>query len=143
MDDASFEEELEAGADLVRRLAEGLPTVVDMLREHEDDNDEILPTIFLGQVADWYVEAWRSRPAEPNAFKEAERFTVRLAACYPKVSPAEQNMIVVGFLESLPNPGAPDRACIDSLPDVLRGEREKMDSPNNGPGMGDGGTGLY
>ncbi|MBB5159539.1 hypothetical protein [Saccharopolyspora phatthalungensis] len=52
-------------------------------REHEDDNDEILPTIFLGQVADWYVEGWRRRQTEPNAFEEAERFAARLAACYP------------------------------------------------------------
>ncbi|QUH05013.1 hypothetical protein HUO13_33315 [Saccharopolyspora erythraea] len=131
MDDASFEEELEAGARLVRQLAQGLPTVGDLLQEHEDDNDEILPTIFLSQVADWYVEAWRSRQTELNAFEEAERFTARLAASYPQVGAAEQNMIAVGFLEALPNPGAAERACVDSLPDVLREEREKMDTPRS------------
>lgn len=131
MDDASFEAELEAGARLIRQLAEGLPTVVDMLQEHENDNDEILPTIFLSQVADWYVEAWRSRQSDPNAFAEAERFTARLAASYPEVGPAEQNMIAVGFLEAFPNPGAPDRDCVDSLPGVLRDKREKMDNPRS------------
>jgi hypothetical protein len=128
MDDDTFEEGLEAGAHLVRELAQRLPAVADLLREHEEDFDEILPTIFLNRVADWYVEAWQERETAPHVFEQAQRFAARLAARYPEASPAEENIIAVGFLEALPNPGAPGRDCVEDLPAPLRDERKKMDS---------------
>ncbi|MER5392559.1 hypothetical protein [Saccharopolyspora sp. NPDC002686] len=134
--DPSFEESVNAGSDLVRELAQGLPAVLDLLREHEDDFDEVLPTIFLSEVAQWYAEAWLARETDPDTFEEANRFVARMAARYPEVSPSERNMLAVGFLEALPNPAEPGRGCLDALPDILREEREAMDSPANGPGDG-------
>ncbi|PKW16872.1 hypothetical protein [Saccharopolyspora spinosa] len=140
--DPSFEQSVGAGSDLVRELAQGLPTVLELLREHEDDFDEVLPTVFLSEIAQWYAETWLARETDPGTFDEASRFATRVAVRYPEVSPSERNMFAVGFLEALPNPGEAGRGCLEALPDILRVEREAMDSPNNGPGIGDGGTGL-
>ncbi|PKW16706.1 hypothetical protein A8926_4574 [Saccharopolyspora spinosa] len=66
-----------------------------------------------------------------------------MAVRYPEVSPSERNMFAVGFLEAPPNLGEAGRGCLEALSDILRAEREDMDSPNNGPGIDDGGTGVY
>jgi hypothetical protein len=132
VDDETYEALLESGARLIREFADGLPAVQEILRDHEEDNDEILPTVFLGRISDWYTATWRRREEAPAEFDEAAAFTHRVAARYPQLSTDEQDMIATGFLEGLPYPSNPGRGCIDALPSVLRDERLEMESWNPG-----------
>ena len=124
-----FEEALAVGDRLARQLCHGLPKATDLLREHEDDHGEILATLFLNDVGDWYTEAWLARDTDPGSFHEVQQLVARIAERYPEANDTEQTMIVTGFVEALPNAGEHGRGVIAELPNVLRQERERMDSP--------------
>lgn len=127
--DEDFDEVLVVGDRLARELCHGLPKATDLLREHEEDHDEILATLFLNDVGDWYTEAWLARDTDPGSFHEVQQLVARIAERYPEANDTEQTMIVTGFVEALPNAGEHGRGVITELPKVLQQERERMDSP--------------
>jgi hypothetical protein len=126
-----FEDALAAGDRLARELCQGLPKATNLLREHEEDHDEILATLFLNDVGDWYTEAWLARDTDPASFHEVQQLVARIAERYTEANDTEQTMIVTGFVEALPNAGEHGRGVIAELPNVLRQERERMDSPRS------------
>ena len=67
MAEIPYEEHQAAGAELARDLARESPTVAALLRQHLEDNEEMLPTLFLGDMARWYVAAWKHRDEERRA----------------------------------------------------------------------------
>lgn len=129
--DEDFEETLAIGDRLARELCEGLTRATDLLREHEDDHDEILATLFLNQVGDWFTEAWLTRDTHPDNFGEVQQLVARMANRYPDANDTEQTMIVTGFVEALPNPTEKGRGVVAELPSPLQEERERMDSPRS------------
>ncbi len=123
-----YEEHQAAGAELAIGLARESQTVAALLREHWEDNEEMLPTIFLGDLARWYVEAWKQRGEEPRAYKEAATVTDRLGSRFKNGDPPLQNTIAVGFVEVLPYPGEDGRGSVEDLPEPLRVERVRMEN---------------
>lgn len=126
-----FEEALAVGDRLARELCRGLPKAIDRFRKHEEYHDEILGTLFLNDVGDWYTEAWLARDTDPASFGEVQQLVTRIAERYPEANDTEQTMIVTGFLEALPNAGEQGRGVIAELPNLLQQERERMDSPRS------------
>ena len=51
MVETPYEEHQAAGAELATDLARESPAVAALLREHWEDNEEMLPTIFLADLA--------------------------------------------------------------------------------------------
>lgn len=126
-----FEEALAVGDRLARELCRGLPKAIDRFRKHEEHHDEILGTLFLNDVGDWYTEAWLARDTDPGSFAEVHQLVIRVAERYPEANDTERTMIVTGFLEALPNAGEPGRDVVTELPHLLQQERERMDSPRS------------
>lgn len=129
--DEDFEETLAVGDRLARELCQGLPRATDLLREHENDHDEILATLFLNDVGDWYTEAWLARDTDPDNFAEVQQLVTRIVTRYAEATETEQTMIVTGLLEALPNPGDRGRGVVAELPTLLQQERDRMDSPRS------------
>ncbi len=123
-----YEEHQAAGAALAIDLARESPTVAALLREHWEDNEEMLPTAFLGDLARWYVEAWTHRGEEPRAYEETITVIDRLGSRFKNGDPPLQNTIAVGFVEVLPHPSEDGRGSVEDLPEPLRAERAKMES---------------
>lgn len=128
-EDEHFEADLEVGVQLLRELCQGFPHVNSLLREHEDDYDQVLGTVLLNEIGNWYVDSWLARDTHPEKFEEAQQFVARMAARFPHITDDEQNMLATGFLEALPNPGEPHRDAVEQLPEPLRKERADMDNP--------------
>ncbi|MDP8927779.1 MAG: hypothetical protein M3O70_04160 [Actinomycetota bacterium] len=128
MVEVPYEEHQAAGAELATDLARESPTVAALLREHWKDNEEMLPTVFLGDLARWYVEAWTHRDEERRAYEEAIRVVDRLGSHFENGDPPLQNTIAVGFVEVLPYPGEDGRGSVEGLPEPLRAERARMES---------------
>lgn len=126
--DIPYEEHQAAGAELAGDLARESRTVAALLREHWEDNGEMLPTLFLGDLARWYVEAWMNRDDEPQAYEEATRVLRLLGDRFKNGDQTLQNTIAVGFVEMLPYPGEDGRGCVADLPEPLRAERVRMES---------------
>lgn len=132
MDNEDCADELAVGDRLARELCHGLPDAMELLREHEEDqDDEILATLFLDAVADCYTEAWLAREADPDAFADVHQLIVRIDTRFAAGSEIEQAMIVTGFLEGLPNAGDWGRGVVVTLPPRLRQERARMDAPRS------------
>ncbi|MGH3979215.1 MAG: hypothetical protein ACRDRZ_09480 [Pseudonocardiaceae bacterium] len=103
-----------------------------LLREHREDNEEMLPTVFLGDLARWYVEAWTHRDEERRSYEEATRAIARLGSRFMNGDLPLQNTIAVGFVEVLPYPGEDGRGSVEDLPEPLRAERARMESWTSG-----------
>lgn len=116
------------GVVLVRRLADISPSVASLLQEHLEDNDEVLPTLFLGEVEKWFERAYRRRESAPETFIEAKAVGRALGDAFSKGDDTTRNFIAVGFVEMLPNQVQEERACIEELPDSLRNELQRMES---------------
>lgn len=131
MVDGPFEaekEETRLGSVLVDKLAKVSPTVEAMLQEHQEDYGETLATLFLGDLAQWYVEAWLNRHSDRTAFLEAQRVVDELSRRFVDGPEPVQNTIGVGFLEMLPYRGQEGRDCVAELPEPLRAELARMES---------------
>lgn len=116
------------GTVLARLLADHSPSVAFLLRGHLEDNDEILPTLFLGEVEKWFELACQNRISDPDDFADAIAVTQVLGDVFLSGDDAVRNLIAVGFVEMLLDLTRKDRDCIDELPDSLRSELERMKS---------------
>lgn len=116
------------GTVLVQRLADHSPFVASLLQGHLEDNDEILPTLFLGEVGKWFEKAYQKRISAPGDFAETIAVVQILEDAFSRGDDAMKNLIAVGFVEMLLNLAREDRDCIDELPDSLRSELERMGS---------------
>lgn len=126
VDDDEFDETLTVGRSLAAQLADASSRVAELLREHIEDNDEVLPTIFLGDVAKWFVEACAARAGQQVDIDEARRVVSILERDFVGASETVTNMIAVGFVEMLPVPNAAGSECVNELPRPLQDEYIRM-----------------
>lgn len=110
-----------------RRLGEVLaalaPELDAMLREHLEDNyGEVLGTLYLAEVAKWFT-----RGGVENVGRR-KNVAVALAREYETGNDYVQTVIVTGFLESLPFPGAAGREVVDLLPPPLLDALAQLES---------------
>lgn len=116
------------GAVLAQLLADHSPSVAFLLQGHLEDNDEVLSTLFLGEVERWFESACLNRISAPGEFAEAIAVTQVLGDVFSHGDDVIRNLIAVGFVEMLLNLAWNDSECIDELPDSLRNELERMKS---------------
>jgi hypothetical protein len=77
-----------------RKLAELNPEVRDILAEHVEDNDELLPHVFLADVTRYVLADGKARP-------EIVRF---LEKSFANNGPEVEDLIAVSFVEYLVDP---------------------------------------
>lgn len=128
MADIRYEAHQAQGAQLAEDLARESPAAAALLREHREDNAGVLPTLFLGDLARWFLEACRNRDEDRPRYEEAHAVVTLLGRRFANGEEPLRNMIAVGFVEMFPYPGEPERGCVDLLPEPLREERARMES---------------
>ncbi len=128
MSDIRYEVHQAQGAQLAEDLARESPAAAALLREHREDNAGVLPTLFLGDLARWFLEACRNRDEDRPRYDEARAVVNLLGWRFANGEEPLRNMIAVGFVEMLPYPGEPERDCVALLPEPLRTERARMES---------------
>lgn len=84
---------------LVRRLVDDFPPLAPLMAEHLADQDgELLPYLFLPDVARWAQASLQTDPASVGYLVDwlEREFTV--------AEPAEKDLIGLGFVETIPFP---------------------------------------
>jgi hypothetical protein len=89
---------------LVVRLVDEFPDLARVMEEHlVDQEGELLPYLFLADVARWAQATYRTAPDTVG------RLADRLEAEFEAGEPAERDLVALGFVEVIPFPpeGAP------------------------------------
>jgi hypothetical protein len=113
-------------ADLIIKLARTSDGLSELVDEHVADNDEILSTLVLSDVARWYSESYAEQRSDPTRYADAQAVVDRLGEAYEESEGDLRNTIAVGLVEAL-IPGdssLPD--FFDQLPEPLRQEMVEM-----------------
>ena len=77
-----------------RKLAENVPEVGDIFAEHMEDNDELLPHVFLADVTRYVLDDGKARTAIVKFLDES----------FAKYGPDVEELIAVSFVEYLVDP---------------------------------------
>jgi hypothetical protein len=86
-----------ASQDLLTRLVERFPALEPLLHEHLRDQDgELLPYLLLADVARWAQESF---PSDPQLVGDVLDW---LEEEYERAEAAEQDLIGLGFVETIP-----------------------------------------
>jgi hypothetical protein len=112
--------------DLIRKLAQTSDGLSELVDEHVADNDEILSTLVLSDIARWYSESYTEQRSDPARYADAQAVVDRLGEAYEESEGDLWNTIAVGLIEAL-IPGdnsLPD--FFDRLPESLRQEMIEM-----------------
>ncbi|HEY2220963.1 DUF7674 family protein [Actinomycetospora sp.] len=96
----------------------------EMVREHVEDYDEVLSTVLLDLVGEWFRTAVHA--GTPDA-KDALSAAAALADLYSRGDDGVETVIATGFLEAMPHPSEPGREVIDRLPALLREQLRRME----------------
>lgn len=101
------------------------------VERHQEICGELLPTLLLDQLAEWYVEA---RTSESGRAADADHLLDVLAEIWATGDDAARTAIATGFLEALPGPGQEGRETVEQLPTVLREQLRRMEDwrPSDG-----------
>lgn len=108
-----------ASEDLVRRVVTAFPALEPVMAEHLTDQEgELLPYLFMADVARW---AQANYPSDPRQVGDVvdwlEREFVRAAA-------AEKDLIGLGFVETLPYPPAGSPLLLRLGPELTQVARD-------------------
>jgi hypothetical protein len=95
-----------------------------MVREHVEDYDEVLSTVLLDLVGEWFRTAVHAQTADAG---DALLAADALAELYSRGAEGLENVIATGFLEAMPHPHEADREVVDRLPPILRGQLRRME----------------
>lgn len=106
--------------DFVRQFVAGSPALKPLLQQHSADYLEILPHVFLSELANWALTAWQV----PERRAVVEEVLRRLEAEFAEGAPRIKEFIATGFLESLPPPGTSGQEISRQLGPQLRAEWE-------------------
>ena len=108
-----------------RRVAEAVAATssaaAEMVRVHEAEHGEILPTLLLDKIGQWFVDTLGQ---DADAVRAAEGVNELLERGDEDI----QTIVVTGFLEALPQPDDEGREIVDQLPPPLREELRRMES---------------
>jgi hypothetical protein len=118
-DDVPINEE--NGRKVAEAVAATSAAAAQMVREHEAENGEILPTLLLDDVGRWFTT---SGAADEDALRAADAVT----KLYEHGDDDIQTIVVTGFLEAMPHVGEADRDVVEHLSPPLRAELRRMES---------------
>jgi hypothetical protein len=111
------------GPPLAEALAASSARAADIVREHIEYYDEVLPTVLLGDVARWYWKELAQRSSEAPAARSAAAVLGEMYTGEPM-----ETIIATGFLEGLPRPDEDGRDVVEELPGNLREELRRMEA---------------
>ncbi len=80
------------------------PDLVSVMQEHLDSYEELLPHVFMADVARWAVRRLERSGSADTALLSVLEY---LENAYVSRGEDEQELIVVSFLENFPRPGEP------------------------------------
>ncbi|GAA4783820.1 hypothetical protein GCM10023200_16670 [Actinomycetospora chlora] len=107
-----------------RRVADAVAatssTAAQMVRQHEAEHGEVLPTILLDEVGGWFV-------ASHGADTDAIRAVDAVNELHQHGDDDIQTIVITGFLEAMPHVGHADRGVVELLPTPLRAELRRME----------------
>lgn len=105
------------------RLSAAFPSIARMRDEHERDNGELLPCVLLGDVA---LDAARRYRADPASRVELLPLFDLIEREFTSAPESVNDLIFLGFLESLGGPPNPDWRVRELLGPVTRKAIEGM-----------------
>lgn len=112
------------------RIDAALAATSDSVRRIIEDCHEALgfgiPTIVLGDVGRWYVQAATS--TDIGVARNAQRAAQALSDLWMTGEAFLQTVIATGFIEALPFAHEAGREVVDLLPQPLRAERVRMEN---------------
>jgi hypothetical protein len=93
--------------EFVRSLAARFPSLAGMLADHLEDNGEVLPHLFFGDLTRYVVSLHLAAASlgEHGAPQELRDILDFLEAAYESGDEELQELISVSFLEHIPRPG--------------------------------------
>ncbi|WP_018335583.1 hypothetical protein [Actinomycetospora chiangmaiensis] len=109
-------------ADALSATSTTARTIVD---DHIEQFDEVLSTVLLDEVGEWYRTSVH-HGAEGAA--DAARAVGALADLFTAGGDSMRTVIATGFLEALPRREDPEREVVDQLPEPLRDELRRMEN---------------
>ncbi|GAA4910924.1 hypothetical protein EV188_10326 [Actinomycetospora succinea] len=109
---------------VARALVDAGPPTAELVREHAEQFDEVLPTVLLGDLARWYVAASVGPVAGSRAV--ADRVVVALAEEFRRGDDVMRAVVATGFLDALPGPGEMGHEVVARLPRRLGRELAAM-----------------
>jgi hypothetical protein len=114
----------EATIFFVEGIANRFPSVRELLREHVEDNDEIIPHVFFGDLTRHLTALYKLQTkGDSNAASELRGILDDLENGYVLGDSDIQELIVVSFLENLPAPGEEGAELREMVGPNLKNER--------------------
>ncbi len=106
-------------ADFLPRLADDVPVLEPLVREHLEDNEgELLPHLLLSDVRQWCVEHVSTDRATVQQVVDG------LEAALASGDDAVENAVAVSFVEDLMADGAPGQTVLALLPPRMAAMQE-------------------
>ena len=113
---------------VVGGLVDANPWLMPILQEHLDDNDGVLPHLFLGDVERWAEAEVTSR----GDSEELQSVLAFLENQFAKGHPHVQELIAVSFIELLPDEGETANELVGHLGPRMRRWREASSGSAHG-----------
>jgi hypothetical protein len=111
---------------LARAAADAAPQAAELLAQHLEQHQELLPILYLDGLGVWFLAAWRSRATNPDRFAQAVDVAAVLDSAFT-ADPSLRNAIAVGFLEMFTFlPESEQTSAASTLPPALRAEYTAM-----------------
>ena len=86
----------------VGALVDRVPALLNVLQVHLDDNNDLLPHLFLADVTRWLLREYTADESSTSV-RDALEF---MEHAYSRTRDHPSELISVSFLENLPLPGA-------------------------------------
>lgn len=98
------------------------PELLPVLQEHLDDYDGLLPHVMMGDITRWVVRKFHIE----NSDLDLRRVLNFLEEAFSQADREDQGIIIVSFLENLPQVGEEDAGIISLLGPSLQAELAKI-----------------
>ena len=108
---------------VIEDLMDRVPELVPLFHEHLQDNDTLLPHVFMGDVSRFVLELCERPTAE--RLEILSRIVSYLEDAWKAGCDEERNLIDVSFLENVANEGSASAFLCTRLGPVLRSELVK------------------
>jgi hypothetical protein len=107
-----------------RRVAEVVAatssTAAKLVKDHVAEHEEVLPTLLLDVVGQWFVDT-------EGRDDDASRAVEAVGQLLEHGDHDIRTIVVTGLLEALPHPGESGHEVIERLPTSLREELRKLE----------------
>lgn len=114
-----------SAAEVADALRESSPAAADVVRDHVEYFDEVLPTVLLAEIGRWYRSTVSTKDTDDG---RAAALAVQAASdLFEAGNQSMRDIVATGLLESLPQPHEEDREVVDRLPTALREELRRME----------------